>query len=694
MRFKTYAIGFTLLIWLLVACQPSPPEPTPTATFVSTTEPDISPTHTQIPTKTPENIADEVLPDPTPEAGEILFEWPEPIEPEEPFTRNQVTAAEQATFDLLISKNYAANDPVQLAVEIQGVPKPPPPPGEPPDLHQGDIQKFWIPNTDTRAYSQIEARLARITEHAYFWYDTNSEPVGQAAISFAAEGFENLYPLVRQIYGGEPSPGIDGDPRVHLVHADASALCSGEEIFCRLLGYFSPNDTLPTAIEEHSNQREMFVLNINGRGQDYISTLTHEFRHMVENNYDRHDDGWEVEGTAVMAEALVGDSFSDKRIADTYLNETDVQLNSWTSGSPLDYAKGYVFSRYIYDRFGPEFYSAWVQHPDRAFFAINAVLDEFGYPFNAHDLWLDYGVAVALLGEEHIPEPYAFSPDFGSDTSSKSVITGTSNEINDQVRQYGFDIYELRGEAPRQVNFNGATKVAVIENLVPASGAHMWWSGRANQSDMNLTREIDLTGVESATLNYAVSYSIERGYDYGYVLVSTDNGESWQTLVSDNMQGEQIHDNPNESALTDRFYTGLKRAWIQESIDLSDYAGQTILIRFQYITDAAVTLQGLSVDNISVPEIGFYDDVESLDAGWIANGFTRINAYEPQRFHLVLITFNQNGEPIVERIPISQDNIAKFQVELSEDSSRAFLIVTATNPLILTPASYQISVSQ
>jgi hypothetical protein len=694
MRFKIYAIGITLLLWLLAACQTGPTEPTATATLASTTEPDPPLTQTQIPTKTSQSTADEALLDPTPEEVETIFNWPEPIELEAPFTRNPVTSSEQATFDLLISHNYDANDPVRLAVEIQGKTEPPTAPTEPPDLHQGDIQNFWILNTDTRAYSQIEARLARITEHAYFWYDTKSNPIEPAAVNFAAEGFENLYPLVRQIYGDEPSPGIDGDPRIHLVHADPSALCSGEGNFCGLLGYFSSTDAFPTEIEEHSNQREMFVLNINGRGDNYLSTLAHEFRHMIESNYDRHDDGWEVEGTATLAEDLIGDAFSDQRLANIYLNETDVQLNTWKSGSALDYAKGYVFSRYIYDRFGPEFFSAWVQHPERAFFAIDAVLAEFGYPYNAHDLWLDFGAALALLGEEHIPEPYAFSPDFTSDTSGKSVITGSAKELEDQVRQYGFDIYDLRGETPLQVIFNGTTKVAVIENLIPASGEHMWWSGRANQSDMNLTREIDLTEVESATLNYAVSYSIERGYDFGYVLVSTDNGGSWQTLVSDNMQGEQIHDNPNESALTDRFYTGLKRAWIQESIDLSEYAGQTVLIRFQYITDAMLTLQGMAVDNISVPEIGFYDDVESLNEGWIADGFTRINAYEPQRFHLVLITFDQNGEPSVERIPISENNTAEFQVGLSEDSSKAFLIVTATNPLILTPASYQISVSQ
>ena len=101
-------------------------------------------------------------------------------------------------------------------------------------------------------------------------------------------------------------------------------------------------------------------------------------------------------------------------------------MNAWASGAINHYAKGFVFSRYIYDRFGPDFYSAWVQNPDRAFFAIDAVLKDFGYEFNAHDLWLDFTGAVALLGEENIPEPYTFAADFLADASDKSVIIGSS----------------------------------------------------------------------------------------------------------------------------------------------------------------------------------------------------------------------------------------------------------------------------
>ncbi|MCZ7671490.1 MAG: immune inhibitor A [Chloroflexi bacterium] len=68
----------------------------------------------------------------------------------------------------------------------------------------------------------------------------------------------------------------------------------------------------------------------------------------------------------------------------------------------------------------------------------------------------------------------------------------------------------------------------------------MWLANRANYSQAQLTRPVDLTGVNAATLNYKVFHEIERGYDFAYVAVSADNacpepcrsGRSWQPLTA------------------------------------------------------------------------------------------------------------------------------------------------------------------
>ena len=629
-------LRITALFLLLAAC--STPAPPPEATEVpaptaeATTLPTALPTTAPQPTSLPTDVPAEPTAEPEPDHTLVA-----PLDPEDAFTRAAVSAAEQATFELFNITNYAANDPVQLAIDIGGRPVPEPPPTEPETFNEGALKSFWIHNTDTQEWSQIEARLERITEHAYFWFDTDRELSDPTAIDRAAQGFEDFYVETTAIYGSEPSPGIDGDPRIHIVHASALALCNVDESTahnCGLLGYFSTTDTKPAEVDDHSNEHEMFVLNIDRAigGQGYLSTLVHEFRHMIEHNYDRHDDDWEVEGTATLAQLLVGDTAGPKGRADTYMANTDLQMNAWTQGnSNPHYGKGYVLARYILDRFGLDFYSAWVQHPDRAFFAIDAVLDTFGFDFSAEDLWVDFGAAVALVDVDRtlVPIEFAFSETFESASAKSAPINKFPSLIEDTVSQYGIDIYDIRGNAPVQLTFNGTTKVAVMENVVPASGEYMWWSGRANQSDMSLTREFDLTSVDTATLEFATRYSIEGGWDFGYLLVSTDDGATWTPLVTENMQGEKAKDDPGDLALTERFYTGRAREWLQESVDLSDYAGQVIQIRFQYVTDAIFTAPGMAVDNIAIPEIEFYDDVETLDAGWVAEGFIRVTAYVP-----------------------------------------------------------------
>ena len=41
-------------------------------------------------------------------------------------------------------------------------------------------------------------------------------------------------------------------------------------------------------------------------------------------------------------------------------------------------------------------------------------------------------------------------------------------------------------------------------------------------------------------------------------------------------------------------------------MDLSDYAGEeSVLLRFEYITDDGVNLDGILIDDVAIPEIDF-----------------------------------------------------------------------------------------
>jgi hypothetical protein len=621
--------------------------------------------------------------------GAVGHEWPQPLPPVPAYTRAPVSPEEAEALELLQNQRFAPNDPIALAVAVQGRPVPGSDPVEPDLPEIGDLRTFWVLNQDMNAWAEIEAELVQVSEHAYFWLDTQARPAGPVEWARAATGFDEIYQAVRSLFGSEASPGIDGDRRVYIVHVSPAVLCAPAES-CGLLGYSSSTDRLPVEILPQSNEHEMFVMNAGVAigASRYLSVLAHEFRHMIEASYDTHSEGWEGEGTATLAQILVGDTIGPEGRANAYLANTDLQLNDWPEiGTHPHYGKGYVFSRYLLDRFGQEFFTTWVQHPESGLSGLDAALSEAGIGMSALDVWVDFTAAVSLIGHPGVPEAYRFSPDFRANAHQPAGTLQAGAGLTESVAQFGFDTYRLEGQAPLQVTFSGTLRSPVMAGQGASSGQFFWWSGRSNQADMSLTRAVDLTGAAEAALEYDVLYDTEYGFDYAYVLVSLDEGRSWEALRAPGMQRRDAGDDPTGVALTDSFYTGESGGWIRERVDLAPYLGQVVLLRFQYVTDAVINQDGFAVDNIAVPEIGFFDDGEELDDGWQAVGFMRLPAAVPQVFHLVLITF-EGGAARIERVPMGSDNLVAIDVPLSPDSSQAYLVVTAATPIVRGSAAY------
>ncbi|MDE9367488.1 immune inhibitor A [Luteipulveratus sp. YIM 133132] len=141
----------------------------------------------------------------------------------------------------------------------------------------------------------------------------------------------------------------------------------------------------------------------------------------------------------------------------------------------------------------------------------------------------------------------------------------------------------------------------------PKSGSYEWWSGRGDDLNNSLTRDIDLTGKTSASVSAAVWYQIEEGYDYLYGQVSTDGGSTW-TNVGKELSGEQP-------------------TWGTTSYDLTPYVGKKIKFRFLYMTDGGYNEAGAFLDDIALTTDGqtVTDDVEAGTGAWTAKGFVRMN---------------------------------------------------------------------
>ena len=190
------------------------------------------------------------------------------------------------------------------------------------------------------------------------------------------------------------------------------------------------------------------------------------------------------------------------------------------------------------------------------------------------------------------------------------------------VHQYAGDYTQLEGDRDLTIDFAGSTKAQLID-AQPHSGKYFMWSNRADVADLRLQREFDLSDVKNATLKYWTWYDLEKDWDYAYVSVSEDGGQTWKLLKAPSMTDSNPTNANYGWGYTGKSGGGDRAEWIQESIDLTPYAGKKIVVAFDVINDMAVNRPALALDDVEVPEINYRTDFEKDDGGWQPTGWIR-----------------------------------------------------------------------
>ena len=554
--------------------------------------------------------------------------------------------------------------------------------GDPPGYQVGDTEVFWVGNMDTGEHFTATARLYYVTPHLYVWVQ-EGYTVDERALARSAERFEaETYPTNREFFGSEWTPGVDNDVHLHILHTANLGL--------GVAGYYSSADEYSHLANPYSNEKEMFYLAVDIISPDtdfYDGVLAHEFQHMIHWYNDRGEDGWVNEGCAELAAYLnhhdVGNS------PQAFTNQPDLQLNTWSEEESFaHYGASYLFMAYFLDRFGEEATRAVVAHQANGIAGFDAVLA--GYDLTFDQVFADWLVAN-LVDDPNLEDGrYGYRELDVRPVNFDYTHTIYPDQRASTVQQYAADYIELLGTGDLSIQFTGATEVK-LANTDPHSGKHVWYSMRGDESDMTLTRAFDLSGLSQATLQFWTWYDIEKNWDYAYVEVSADGGRTWNILTGTFTTGSNPAGNSFGQAYTGVSGGGEVPRWVQEQIDLTPYTGKPVLVRFEYVTDDVVNRPGWLIDDISIPELGYSDDVESGDGGWQASGFVRVDNVLPQRFIVQLVAFGPEGKPLrVERMAL--DELQQGQLELQGlgiEVERAVLIVSGITPVTTEWAGYE-----
>jgi hypothetical protein len=605
----------------------------------------------------------------------------------------QVMQIDPSTLATLQQADIPINDPVDLAQRLEGkVDIPLTLPVEDLNLPVGTEQTFWVTNTDTAENFQIEATLSAVTEHLYFWIE-NGVDYSQSALNKLAEDFEtNIYPKTREFFGSEWTPGVDEDPHLYVVYARGLGF--------NLAGYYSSVDQYHPLVHQYSNAHETFMLSADNAGlrDGYTyGVLAHEFQHMIHWFGDRNETSWLNEGFSELATLL-----TDHRSGPThdyyFAEDPDTQLNDWPNDPNATiphYGNAFLFVTYFMDRFGSEATKALVSHDLNGLPSVDQVLSDLdiidpdtGNPIGADDVFLDWVVTNILKDEYNVTDRFKYIsyPDAPRFYATETVDECTTGALARDVHQYAADYIELYCSRDYSIRFIGQQIVQVIPED-PYSGEYAFWSNKGDHSDMRLTREFDFRDVSGPiTFRYQLWYDLEEDYDYVYLEVST-NGTDWQIIRAPSTTDE----NPSGNSYG-WGYNGLSGGdgtWIEETVDLSSYAGELIQLRFEYITDAAVHGEGLLLDAVSIPEIGYFSDFEDDEGGWVAEGFVRIQNVLPQTYRLALIHLDE--VPRVEYLNIPAGNQVEIPVE--SGSHPVILVVTGTTRFTRQEADYWIELA-
>jgi hypothetical protein len=174
---------------------------------------------------------------------------------------------------------------------------------------------------------------------------------------------------------------------------------------------------------------------------------------------------------------------------------------------------------------------------------------------------------------------------------------------------------------------------------------------------------------DNPTLSFTSVYNLEENFDYGFVVISTDGGKTYKTLANANTR-ETVKPAPAGVG-----FTGTSPLPLQQTFDLKDYAGKSVILGFRFLSDPLVNQGGWYIDDIKVGNELISDGTSVAPF----KSYSQMRPVQVQNWSLQVVGLDEKGK----RVHVERFN-GKFGVTLTPAQIKRF----ASFPLVVAIVSF------
>lgn len=397
------------------------------------------------------------------------------------------------------------------------------------------------------------------------------------------------------------------------------------------------------------------------------SLIAHEYQHLIHDDWFWLDETWMNEASSLFAEPLCGYEL-DLGQVDWFLATPDNSLTYWgeQGGENIlaDYGSSFLWALYLTDHYGLDFISRYVQAnwewddelgwlyvdvPIEPKERISYLLNEMGAGVDFYDVYHDWRIANLIHCDYRGHDRYNYDLDElreatgndnqfleWEDTEHPNYLPplevlhfeGMTHEWISGEEYFGEtlsledppddeDGYEtgyskLAPFATDYIQFDDLKRFSLVQFLGDEDAIYgwtydndlgAWWSGTTDELNALITTEEFIAGADDV-LTIDTWYDIEPEWDFGFIQISTDGGETWDSM-EDN-EGYTTYDiDSGHYPGFDLMLPGLSNRnqdLVSLTFNIYEYVdeGESYMIGFRHATDWAYHYGGWYLDEVLI----------------------------------------------------------------------------------------------